>query len=304
MLYMCLNTQYSYLTTHHKIMKNNIIGLVFAMLWASASVATKIGLISAQPLVIANVRFFLAGILMLIGVHLLRKSRLPERDEWQPILIYGLLNVTIYLGLYIVSMQELSAGVGSLSVALNPLMISILSAFWIKRAVKRNEWIGLILGITGVAIVVYPLLLTSYVTIKGLILMTLSLLSYSVGTVYYSSRTWRLPTLAINGWQVLLGGICLLPFTFGLTDFSKNAYDAGFWYAVLWLVFVSIAAVQMWLYLLKIDTVKAALWLYLCPTFGFIYAKILLDEPITAFTVVGTLLVIIGLYIGQKQSNS
>jgi probable blue pigment (indigoidine) exporter len=284
-------------------MKNNSIGLVFAMIWASASVATKLGLQSAQPLIIANVRFFIAGILMLIGAHLFRKYRLPERAEWLPLLIYGVLNVTIYLGLYVLAMQEVSAGVGSLSVALNPLMISILSGLWLKRAIKRTEWMGLILGMVGVAIVVYPLLLASYVTTKGLILMLLSLLAYSVGTVYYSSRTWQLPSLAINGWQVLLGGICILPFTFTLTDFSVNQYDARFWYAVAWLVFVSIAAVQMWLYLLKIDTVKAALWLYLCPTFGFIYAKILMDEPITVFTVVGTLLVIVGLYVGQKKDN-
>ncbi len=284
-------------------MKNNIIGLLFALLWASASVATKLGLLSAQPLAIANTRFFFAGILMLLWAHLWQKNRLPERDEWRPLLIYGLLNVTIYLGLYIVSMQELSAGVGSLSVAINPLMISILSGLWMKRAIKRNEWLGLILGIIGVGIVVYPLLLTSYVTVRGLILIVLSLLSYSVGTVYYSSRTWRLPTLAINGWQVLLGGFCLLPFTFTLTDFSVNHYDTRFWYAVGWLVFVSIVAVNMWLYLLKIDTVKASLWLYLCPTFGFIYAKILMDEPITAFTIVGTLLVICGLYVGQKKET-
>jgi probable blue pigment (indigoidine) exporter len=284
-------------------MKNNIIGLVFAMLWASASVATKLGLQSAQPLIIANVRFFIAGFLMLIGAHLFRKYRLPERTEWLPLLIYGVLNVTIYLGLYVLAMQEVSAGVGSLSVALNPLMISILSGLWLKRAIKRTEWLGLILGMIGVGIVVYPLLLGSYVTSKGLILMLLSLLAYSVGTVYYSSRTWQLPSLAINGWQVLLGGICILPFTFTMTDFSANQYDTRFWYAVAWLVFVSIAAVQMWLYLLKIDTVKAALWLYLCPTFGFIYAKILMDEPITIFTVIGTLLVIVGLYIGQKKDN-
>lgn len=285
-------------------MKNNVIGLLFAMLWASASVATKLGLLSAQPLVIANVRFFIAAFLMLLGAHLWRKYRLPERDEWQPLLIYGLLNVTIYLGLYIVSMQEMSAGVGSLSPALNPLMISILSAIWIKRAVKRHEWLGLILGMIGVGIVVYPLLLASYVTTKGLILMFFSLLSYSVGTVYYSSRTWRLPILAINGWQVLIGGICLLPFTFVFMNAEANHYDTRFWYSVAWLVFVSIGAVQMWLYLLKIDTVKAALWLYLCPTFGFIYAKVLMDEPITAFTVVGTLLVIVGLYIGQKNKEN
>jgi drug/metabolite transporter (DMT)-like permease len=282
-------------------MKNNIIGFFFAMLWASASVATKIGLISAQPLAIANTRFFLAGFLMLLGAHVFRKYRLPERDEWLPILIYGLLNVTIYLGLYIISMKELSAGVGSLAVALNPLMISILSAFWIKRSVKRTEWLGLLLGFFGVALVVYPLMQGSYVTVKGLVLMFFSLIAYSVGTVYYSSRTWRLPNLAINGWQVLLGGICLLPFTFGMTDFSLNHYDSNFWISVCWLVFVSIGAVQMWLYLLKIDPIKASLWLYLCPTFGFIYAKLLMDEPITVYTVVGTLIVILGLYIGQKK---
>jgi probable blue pigment (indigoidine) exporter len=284
-------------------MKNNVIGLLFAMLWASASVATKLGLLSAQPLVIANVRFFIAALLMLIWAHLFRKHRFPERDEWLLLGIYGLLNVTIYLGLYVLSMQEMSAGVGSLSVALNPLMISIMSAIWMKRAVHRNEWLGLILGFVGVGIVVYPLLSTSYVTIKGIILMLLCLFAYSVGTIYYSSKTWRLPTLVINGWQVFLGGLCLLPFTFLFTDFAVNQYDARFWYAVSWLVIVSIGAVQMWLYLLKIDTVKAALWLYLCPTFGFIYAKFWMDEPITAFTVVGTLLVVLGLYIGQKKMD-
>jgi probable blue pigment (indigoidine) exporter len=283
-------------------MKNNIIGLVFAAMWASASVATKIGLNAAQPLMIANVRFFIAGFLMLFGAHILRKYRLPERDEWQPLLIYGLLNITIYLGLYVVAMQETSAGVGSLTVAINPLMISILSAIWLKRQVKQTEWLGLLLGFVGVAIVVYPLLGQSFVTAKGLTLMFFCLLSYSVGTVYYSSRTWRLPTLAINAWQVLLGGIALLPFTFLTSDLSKNSFDHNFWIPVFWLVFVSIVAVQMWLYLLKIDPVKASLWLYLCPTFGFIYAKLIVNEPITVFTVVGTLIVILGLYIGQQKT--
>jgi probable blue pigment (indigoidine) exporter len=282
-------------------MKNNVIGFVFAMIWASASVATKLGLESAQPLAIANVRFFIAALLMLLGAHLWKKYRLPQREEWLPLLIYGFLNVTLYLGLYILSMQEMSAGVGSLSPALNPLMISILSAMWMKRAVERTEWLGLILGMVGVGVVVYPLLLTSFVTMQGMLLMFFSLMAYSVGTVYYSSRTWQLPTLAINGWQVLLGGVCLLPFTFSLTDFDKNHYDARFWYAVAWLVFVSITAVQMWLYLLKVDTVRASLWLYLCPTFGFIYANLIMDEPITLYTIVGTFLVIFGLYIGQKR---
>jgi probable blue pigment (indigoidine) exporter len=53
--------------------------------------------------------------------------------------------------------------------------------------------------------------------------------------------------------------------------------------------------------LLKTDAVRASLWLYLCPIFGFIYSAILLNEPITLYTITGTLLVMAALYIGQKK---
>jgi probable blue pigment (indigoidine) exporter len=282
-------------------MKNFFAGLAFAALWASASTATKIGLKVAEPFTIANVRFFMAGILMLLFAHLLRGYRLPRRSEVLPLIIYGFLNVTAYLGLFVLAIQYVSAGIGSLSTATNPLMISVLSALWLGRKVKWVEWTALTLGMIGVGIATYPLLENSYATPLGLWILFFSMLSYSIGTVYYSRIKWDLPILAINGWQVLFGGILLLPFTFIFTDFSKNTYDFTFWSSVLWLVVpVSIGAVQLWLYLLKIDPVKAAMWLFLCPIFGFIYANILLKEPITVYTFAGTALVLIGLYIGQK----
>jgi probable blue pigment (indigoidine) exporter len=71
---------------------------------------------------------------------------------------------------------------------------------------------------------------------------------------------------------------------------------------LFWLVIaVSIGAVQLWLYLLKIDPVKASLWLFLCPIFGFIFANILLNEPITIYTGIGTFCVIFGLYLAQRE---
>lgn len=286
-------------------MKNTLAGLLFAMLWASASVATKIGLQSAQPLSIANTRFFLGGGTTLLFGHLVRRYRLPSANEWLPLLIYGLLNVTIYLGAFVFAIKEVSAGIGSLSLATNPLTIAILSSVWLKRPIKRNEWIGLLLGLVGIGIAVYPLLLQSYASVRGIFILLFSMLSYCVGTVYYSSRSWQLPIVVINGWQILLGGICLLPFTFLMTNFSENHYDLRFWASVAWLVLpVSVGAVQLWLYLLKTDTVKASLWLYICPIFGFLYAKCLLNEPITLYTLVGTVFVVGGLYIGQRKNKN
>lgn len=284
------------------MIKNLLIGILFAMLWASASAATKIGLLSAQPFVIGNFRFFIAGILMLTYSYVFQKNRLPKGSEWKQLTIYGILNVSIYLGCFVLAMKHVSAGIGSLSTATNPLFISILSAFWLSRPVKKTEILGLILGILGVGIATYPLLKNSFADVEGLIILVISMLSYSIGTVYYSSQKWELPIVVINGWQVLLGGILLLPITIFFTDWSANTYDFRFWGSVFWLVVpVSIGAVQLWLYLLKIDPVKASLWLFLCPIFGFIYASFILHEPITTYTYIGTLLVIAGLYLAQRE---
>lgn len=284
------------------MIKNLMIGVLFAMLWASASAATKIGILSAQPLIIGNFRFFIAGTIMLGYSYLFQKNRLPKGFEWRQLAIYGFLNVTIYLGCFVIAMKHVSAGIGSLSTATNPLIISILSAFWIGRSVKKTEILGLFFGITGVGIATYPLLKNSFADVEGLIILSISMISYSVGTVYYSSQKWELPLLVINGWQVLLGGILLVPITLLFTNWSDNTYDLRFWGSVFWLVIpVSIGAVQLWLYLLKKDPIKASLWLFLCPIFGFIYASFLLNEPITAYTYVGTSLVIVGLYLAQRE---
>lgn len=284
------------------MIKNLLSGILFAMLWASASAATKIGILSAQPLVIGNFRFFIAGALMLGYSYLFQKNRLPKGGEWKQLAIYGFLNVTIYLGCFVIAMKHVSAGIGSLAAATNPLIISILSAFWIGRSIKNIEILGLVFGITGVGIATYPLLKNSFADVEGLIILSVSMISYSVGTVYYSSQKWTLPLLVINGWQVLLGGILLVPITLFFTDWTNNKYDLRFWSSVFWLVIpVSIVAVQLWLYLLKKDPVKASLWLFLCPIFGFSYASFLLNEPITSYTYIGTLLVIVGLYLAQKD---
>ena len=94
----------------------------------------------------------------------------------------------------------------------------------------------------------------------------------------------------------------LLPVTCLTSNFSATHFDLRFWLSVGWLVLpVSVTALQLWFFLVKKDAVRASLWLFLCPVFGFINAAILLNEPITWFTWVGTILVIGGLYLGQRE---
>ena len=283
-----------------------IAGILFAILWASASSATKIGLQSAQPFVISVTRFFLAGLSMIFISHVVLKQRLPQQKEWKQIAIYGILNISIYLGLYVIAMLYVSAGLGTLSVGTSPVLISIIAAFWLKQPIKRATISSLLLCTAGIIVAAYPLLKNSYATPGGLLILFISMISYSAGAVYFSKSTWGgLHILTINGWQTLFGGIVLLPFLFAFYDAGKNVYDIKSIGCILWLaVPVSIGAVQLWLYLLRDNPVKAAFWLFLCPVFGFIIAAVTLHEPISLYTFIGVALVIGGLYIVQKKKHA
>jgi drug/metabolite transporter (DMT)-like permease len=279
------------------------VGIIFAILWSSASAATKIGLQSAQPFVIAVSRFFLAGGIMLGFSHGIMRKRLPEGGEWKQLIIYGLLNISIYLGLYVLSMQQIAAGIGSLGTATNPVMISFISALFFGQRLTLKNIASLLLCMAGVFVAAYPLLQNSYASTGGILILIASMLSYSLGAIYYSRKNWHdLNTLTINGWQTLLGGVFLLPVLFLTYRHSKNSFDYRFIGSVAWLVIpVSIGAVQCWLWLLTVSPLKAAYWLFLCPVFGFIIASFTLHEPLGIYTLMGVLLVIAGLYIIQYQ---
>ena len=273
------------------------------MLWASASAATKFGVQSVHPLILANVRFFIAGAGMLAWAYGVQRTQnaWPKGPEWRHLTIFALLNTTIYLGAFVLALKQVSAGIGSLSTATNPLFITLLSAIWLRRPLRWFEAAGLALGLLGVSVATYPLLEDAHATVEGLLILLLGMISVSAATVYYARVEWQLPSLVINGWQVLLGGVLLLPLTLLTADFDASHYDQRFWLSVFWLILpVSVLALQLWFFLIRKDPVRASLWLFLCPIFGFVYSYLLLGEPITIYTVVGTVLVIGGLWLGRK----
>ncbi|MBX2894873.1 MAG: EamA family transporter [Cyclobacteriaceae bacterium] len=290
-----------------RFVKNNttylLTGLSFSMLWASASIAGKFGLNSAEPLLFFTIRFLIAGVILLAYAHAIKKYRVPTGKEWLRLSIFGAFNTALYLGIFIVALQFITAGITALAIALNPLFISLLSSLLNKRKVKWMEWGSITLGLAGVLLASYPLLQHESISIAGLLLLGLSMITYSVGAVYYAGQKWMLERVTINGWQVLLGGLMTAPFALFMHQPGSNQFDSYFWLSLLWLVVpVSIVAVNLWLILLKADAVKASIWLYLCPIFGLMLSALLLNEPLTIYTWLGTALVLGAVFIGQQKN--
>jgi probable blue pigment (indigoidine) exporter len=284
-------------------MKNFFIGLAFALLWSSASVTSKFALAGGQPpLWLMNLRYLMAAAVLMPIVHGIQRNALPKSTEWKSLFIYGALNNAGYISLFIYGLKGTSAGISTLALAINPLLISLSSSFFLDKKISKKIWLGLGLGTMGIICATYPLLRDAFVSLEGILFLGASMLCYSIGTVYYTTQNWTLPKLTINAWQVFFGAIVMLPITFLCNDIRQTQYTPQFWASILWLVFmVTIVAVQLWLNLLSIDPIRASFWIFACPIIGFFYAYWLLNEPITSYTLFGTLLVIGGLYVGKEE---
>ena len=235
---------------------------------------------------------------MVLMSHLLFRQRLPRGREWRAIALYGFLSNSVYLSLYVLAMRQVSAGLGSLSVAMNPLLINLMTAVLLRRRLSMMTLVCLAICMAGVMLAAWPLLQNSSATPAGLLILLTGLVAYSAGVVYFSRVEWNgLPLLAINGWQVLLGGVFLLPLAAAVYRPELNHWGAKALGAIGWLaVPVSIGAVQLWLYLLKRDAARSSFWLFLTPVFGFIISNVFTGEPITGYTLAGMALVIGGIY--------
>lgn len=282
-----------------------LAGLFFAVLWPSASTATKVGLTTAQPLVIALVRFAMASLILLFIAHGIRKERLPRKAEWKQLAIYGLLNITVYLGCYVIAMQNITAGIGSLAVAINPVFISFLSLIFLKEKLTLPVALAILVCSIGVVCASWPLFQSATVTTTGLLILLFSMLSYSAGAIYFSSRSWNgLSLLLINGWQTLLGGVFLLPVMLLFYKGDQNHFTATFWLSTAWLAIpVSIVAVLLWMWLLGVNAVRAGLWLFLCPLFGFMIAAWWMGDKIDGYTIIGVVLVLAGLLLSKINAK-
>src|SRR3546814_20146997 len=118
---------------------------------------------------------------------------------WKRLAVYGFLNVGLYLGLYVVAMQNVSAGLGTMFVATNPVLITMMGAVWYKQPVGRSTVVSFLLCIAGMLLASYPLLGESYATPRGLTVLFISMLSYSAGSIYFARQDWgKLHLLTIN----------------------------------------------------------------------------------------------------------
>ena len=243
----------------------------------------------------SGARFVLAGLLLLaIGRAGGSGLRVPPGTRFALVAI-GWMLVAGNWGI-VWAEQYVASGVAALIFATAPICIAMLSAA-VSRAERLTARVaaGLVMGLAGVALLVWPKLSRGAVgDLRGEAALVLAVLIWSVASVWAKHATLDLPPFVAAGWQLLAGGALFILFAFLLGEPARLRWDGQSLLAFGYLTVVgSCLGYGSYLWLLHhVPAARVTTFAYVNPVVAVLLGWLLLGEPLGFYVILGTLVIV------------
>jgi drug/metabolite transporter (DMT)-like permease len=278
--------------------------VVFVFLWSTGFIGAKLGLPYVEPLTFLAIRFGLCFVIML-PVIVLTKTVWPRRwQDFGHISISGLFMHGGYLGFVFLSIdQGVPAGISSLIVGIQPLIVAALAGILLGEVVSRRQWIGLLLGLIGVFLVVLNKLSLGQGTSFGMSLSFVALFSIAIGTLYQKKFCSQMNLKSGNFIQYIAAGLYFYAMSL-IFEERTIIWSGELVFAMGWLVIVlSFGAVTLLYMLLRTGAAaNVSSLFYLTPPCTAIVAYFLFDETLGPISLIGMAVAVIGVALVNYKS--
>lgn len=176
------------------------------IVWGSTYIVTTEALPPESPLIASTIRSLPAGVLLV-----LISRAWPTGLWWLRMAVLGFLNIGLFFYCLFFAATYLPGGMASMVMSIQQLIVMIMSWYLLSANFSSQQLIASGLGILGVGLLV--LNSSAELNIEGMLTAILGTLSMALGVVL--TKKWGRPTgmtmLGFTGWQLLFGGIILLP---------------------------------------------------------------------------------------------
>lgn len=156
----------------------------FVLLWSTGFVVAREGVRYADPMTLVALRFAIACALFVALAAAMGARRLTRREALHSAVVGLLLQTTYVGGVFAAIDHRLAAGVTALVVGLQPLLSACVVGPLLKERVLPLQWLGLGIGLGGVALVVERKVHFDSGTTAGLSLALAALIGITAATVY------------------------------------------------------------------------------------------------------------------------
>jgi drug/metabolite transporter (DMT)-like permease len=283
-----------------------LVGAFFALyvIWGSTYLAIRIGIETWPPLMMAGVRFTIAGFI-LFAFMLLRGAPMPTWKQWKAAAMIGFLLLACGNGgVTLAEHAGVASGVAALSVAVVPLFTLLFGLFWGHRNTLL-EWAGIVLGLIGIALLNFGSNLQA--SPMGAALVIFAAATWSFGSVW--SRYLPLPSgpMASACEMLVAGGVMLAGSYLSGERMTQSPGVSGWAVMAYLVVFGSIVAFSAYMYLLKnVRPAAATSYAYVNPAVAVLLGVMFAGEHIglaesAAMAVIISAVVLIGLPQWRKQ---
>ena len=238
--------------------------LTVYIVWGSTYLAIAIMIESMPPLLSAGVRFVIAGLILMVVVHLhARITRAgpverPTRAHWVTAIIVGTFLLLGGNGGVVLAELTVPSGVVAVIIATTPIWLAVFDSIVTRRRPSRLVVGGLVAGLVGVAILLAPVAGLESLDTRGVLLALGAEIAWATGSIYSRSAPHPASGTLSSGMSMLGGGIALLLGglllgELGRVEFAE--FTARSLIAFVYLViFGSLAGYTAYLWLLANDT--------------------------------------------------
>ncbi len=287
---------------------NIVAPLLFVVLWSTGFVGAKYGLPYAGPFTFLFVRMQLAWVL-LAGLAVAGHAIWPCRPrEAAHLAVAGLLLHAGYLGgVFFAIDRGMPAGLASLIVGLQPVLTAVGARVLLREPVAGRQWLGLLLGFVGVALVVGEQVRAAreqLISPSAFAAIVVALLATTAGTLYQKRFGGRADLTAAAAIQYLAAGALLAPLA--VAEGLRIDWTLPFVLSLAWLLLaLSLGAMLLLLALIRQHAVsRVASLLYLVPPATALEAYLLFGERLGPPALVGMVVTAIGVALVVRQPKA
>jgi len=163
---------------------NAALAWYFVTVWGSGFLATKVGLQHAAPFTFLTLRFAF-GLACVVPIVLVMQPRWPAGRELGHVVVAGLLMHAVHLGgSHYTQYLGVSAGITALILSAQPLITALIAVRWMGETLAARQWAGVIIGLAGVALIVWHKVDVREASLASLVAVTVSLAGVTAGTLY------------------------------------------------------------------------------------------------------------------------
>jgi drug/metabolite transporter (DMT)-like permease len=277
---------------------------IFVALWSTGFVVARYSTNNAGPLSFLTVRMLIAAALLYLIAKVVKAPKL-SRGSWSTSAIVGTCMHAIYLGgVFIAIKQGLPSGLSALIAGLHPVVTSVAGRIILKERLRRSQWVGVSLGISGVLVVVVDKVRDGLgdVTRPALIAMVISVIGMSTGTLVQRARGKEMPLVTGTAAQYVSAGAVMLVAS-SLFEEWEFHINTELVLALLWSVFVlSIAAFMLMMLLIsRHSAARVSSLFFLTPALSAIESAILFGERLSPLALVALVVALTGVWLTMRN---